>query len=175
MTVPSVLLFLLGVLGATDILLYHSISHGIREHHDSRAELFTHFLRGPTYAALFLLVPNFAFRGWWVIGLLALYLFDVGISIADFWLESGSRRGLGGLPRGEYVLHVILAMLFGALVAATVYECGGAIGADSALVWRTDSGPHPLLRIALGLMAPLVLWSGIADLRAMFALSRKTP
>ena len=63
MTVPSVLLFLLGVLGATDILLYHSISHGIPDHHDSRAELFTHFLRGPTYAALFLLVPNFAFRG----------------------------------------------------------------------------------------------------------------
>lgn len=172
MTVPSILLFLLGVLGATDILLYHSISHGIRHHVDSRAELFTHFLRGPTYATLFLLVPNFEFRGWCVIGLLALYLFDVGISLADFWLESRSRQAFGGLPRGEYVLHVVLAMLFGALVAASAYECGGAIGADSALVWQTDGGPHPVLRIALAIMAPLVLWSGIADLRAMISLSR---
>ena len=172
MIVPSYLLLLLGVLGGTDILLYHSISHGIRQHAESRAELFTHFLRGPTYAALFLLVPNFAFRGWYFAGLLLLLLFDVGISIADFWVESGSRRRLGGLPRGEYVLHILLAMLFGAMVVAVMYEGGAGFRAPSALVWQAD-GPHVTVRVALAIMAPLVLWSGLADLRAMVRLGRR--
>jgi hypothetical protein len=171
-TVPAVLLFLLGVLGGTDILLYHSISHGIRDHADSRAELFTHFLRGPTYCALFLLMPNFAFSGAWFWAMLALLLFDLLISLADFWVESKSRSFLGGLPRGEYVLHVILAMLFGALVCAFVYESGGAHRAPTALVWSAD-GPPVLLRIALAIMAPLVLWSGLADLRALLRLGRE--
>lgn len=172
MTVPTYLLFLLGVLGGTDILLYHSISHGIRQHADSRAELFTHFLRGPTYAALFLLVPNFAFRGWWFAALVGLLLFDVGISIADFWVESGSRRRLGGLPRGEYVLHILLAMLFGALVAAVLYEGSDGFGAATVLVWQAE-GAHVAVRVALALMAPLVLWSGLADLRAMVKLGKR--
>lgn len=169
MIVPTYLLFLLGLLGGTDILLYHSISHGIRHHVDSRAELFTHFLRGPTYCALFLFVPNFTFHGAYVVALLLLLLFDLGISLADFWVESKSRGFFGGLPRGEYVLHIILAMLFGALVCATLYESGSALADDSALVWQGE-GAHWLVRAALAVMAPLVLWSGLADLRAMLRL-----
>jgi hypothetical protein len=63
MAVPTYILFVLGCLGAADILLYHSVSHGIRSHHDSRLELVVHSLRGPIYAALFVLVPNFAMQG----------------------------------------------------------------------------------------------------------------
>ena len=169
MTVAAWLLFVLGLLGGADILLYHSISHGIRQHADSRAELFTHFLRGPTYAALFLLVPNFAFHGAWFYALLGLLAFDLGISLADFWLESRSRESLGGLPRGEYVLHVILAMLFGALVCSVFYE--GNPATATGLVWQ-DDGPPIVLRVVLAVMAPCVLWSGIADLRAMVRLGR---
>jgi hypothetical protein len=167
--VPTYLLFALGLLGGADILLYHSISHGIRHHADSRAELFTHFLRGPTYAALFLLVPNFTFHGAYVVALLGLLAFDLGISLADFWVESRSRRFFGGLPRGEYVLHIILAMLFGALVCATLYESGVAVGDAPALRWQSD-GAYGLVRVALAIMAPCVLWSGLGDLRAMLRL-----
>lgn len=173
MTVATCLLFALGVLGGADILLYHAISHGIRRNAGSRAELFTHFLRGPTYAALFLLVPNFTFTGTWLLALLLLLLFDLVISLADFWVESRSRQGLGGLPRGEYVLHVILAMLFGALVCAVFYE-GGGLGEETALVWNGGSEGAPvLLRVALAIMAPLVLWTGIKDLAAMLRLRRR--
>jgi len=64
-------------------------------------------------------------------------------------------------------------MLFGALVAATIYECGGQLAGDTALRWTAvGEGPHPAIRAVLAVMAPLVLWSGIADLRAMVGLSR---
>jgi len=51
----------------------------------------------------------------------ALFAFEVGISIWDFSLERESRRLLGGLPSGEYVLHMIMATVFGAL--AMSYFC----------------------------------------------------
>ena len=106
----------MGLLGATDIYLYHSISHGIRGHADSRTELLVHSFRGPVYAFLFLTIPFFDFVGfafWLVIAVLAV---DVLISLVDFAIEECSRRNLGGLPTGEYILHILLAMVFGALV-----------------------------------------------------------
>mgnify|MGYP003636636055 CR=1 FL=1 len=81
-----------------------------------------HSLRGPTYAALFLVIPNLVLQGFYFWCLLALFVFDVVISIVDFALERESRRLLGGLPSGEYVLHIIIAMLFGGLVTAVCLE-----------------------------------------------------
>jgi hypothetical protein len=171
MIVPSYLLLLLGLLGATDIWLFHTRAHHLHQHPPARAELVTHCLRGPTYGALFLLVPNFSFHGAVLAGLYALLLFDLAISIADFWLEPESRRALGGLPRGEYLLHVLMAMLFGALVAAVWYETGGALAEPAALRWQPN-GAHPWLRAALAVMAIGVLWSGFADLAAVRRLAR---
>jgi hypothetical protein len=118
MLIPTWLLLVLGVLGATDIWLFHTRAYHLHDHGPARAELVTHALRGPTYALLFSMVPNATFAGAWLWALLALIAFDLAISIADFWLEPASRRALGGLPRGEYLLHVLLAMVFGALVTA---------------------------------------------------------
>ena len=120
MELATYLIFVLGVMGALDIAFFHSISHGIRSHPDSFAELITHSLRGPTYAALFVLIPNFQMHGIFAGGLLLLFLFDVGISICDFWLEQESRRFFGGLPSGEYVLHILISMVFGAFVLSAV-------------------------------------------------------
>ena len=88
----------MGLLGGADILLYHSISHGIRSHRESRFELITHSLRGPTYAALFILIPNFTMQGLWFWALVGLLIFDVMLSFADFILERKSREFFGGLP-----------------------------------------------------------------------------
>jgi small multidrug resistance pump len=120
MELPTYLLLVLGCLGAADILLYHSIAHGIRSHPGSAMELVTHSLRGPTYAALFLLIPNFRLEGLMLGAMLALFVVDVGISIWDFSLERQSRQLLGGLPGGEYVLHMLIAMVFGALAMSIV-------------------------------------------------------
>jgi hypothetical protein len=166
MIVPTWLLFGLGVLGATDIWLFHKRAHDLHSHVPARAELVTHFLRGPTYCVLFLLVPNFTFHGAALLGLLALLAFDLGISIADFWLEPESRKQKGGLPRGEYLLHVLMAMLYGALVAAVCYESALDLAAPAELRWVEQGAGLPM-RAVLAVMAAGVLWSGIADLGAV--------
>lgn len=173
MTLAACLLALMGFLGAADILCFHVLAHSLRTHPPARFELVTHFLRGPTYAALFALVPNFAFHGAWFGALLALLAFDLAISIADFWCEPDSRRALGGLPRGEYLLHVVLAMLFGALVLA-IWNTGAADWEErTELVWlNAHEGPPVLLRALLGVMAPCVLVTGLMDLAAVRRLGR---
>jgi hypothetical protein len=172
MEVPTYLLFVLGLLGATDIAVYHSFAHGIRQHRDCRAELVVHSLRGPTYAALFVLVPNFALHGAWFWCLIALFAFDVSLSIVDFSLEGQSRRSLGGLPTGEYVLHVILAMLFGALVTAAAYGSGSWATLPTQVTYEPAAVPIAL-RLVMMVMAALVLYSGIQDSVAAVRLRTK--
>lgn len=156
----------MGVLGALDIALFHMWKHRLRSRRESRAELVTHFLRGPTYAALFVAVPNLRMEGAWFAGLLAVLAFDVAISIADFWLEPASRASAGGLPRGEYVLHALLAMLYGALVVEVFRAPGGGLAAPTTIAW-IETGPPLLVRVALAVMAPIALASAILDLAAV--------
>jgi hypothetical protein len=169
MILANYLLLALGVLGGIDILLYHSISHGIRNHAESRRELITHAMRGPTYATLFLIVPNFETRGMWAIALALLLVFDVGISIADFALERKSRAELGGLPSGEYVLHMIIAMLFGAFVAALAPLLVDEMIKTTALVPVNDLTAG-WIRCVLAIFAIGVLSSGGMDLLAALRL-----
>lgn len=173
MIVATYLLLAVGILGATDIALFHSASHGIRSHPDSRLELVTHGFRGPTYATLFVIVPNFALHGTFFWALVALLIADVGISIWDFSLERRSRRFLGGLPSGEYVLHVLIAMVFGAMVAAVFFEAGAWARMPTRLSFLSNGVPTPV-RALLAVMAVMVLVSGIQDGLAAFRM-RKLP
>ncbi len=170
----SALLFAMGLLGATDILVFHVHGHALRERVDSRAELVTHALRGPTYAVLFLVVPNYELNGGWYLALLGLLAVDALISVVDFWLEPESRRSAGGLPRGEYLLHVILAALFGALVFAIASQGSERIQAPNSIQWIPLGAIdiEALLRMALMAMSPVVLWTGGLDLLAVVRLGR---
>lgn len=173
MEAATYILFLLGCLGATDILLYHSVSHGIRSHHDSRFELMVHSLRGPTYAALFLLVPNVALHGGFFWLLIGIFVFDVCISLGDFIIERASREFFGGLPTGEYVLHIILAMLFGALVTSVFYGVGGWAALPTHISYEPAAVPG-LLRAVMAVMAIFVLGSGAMDALSAVRLTRET-
>ncbi|WP_278466343.1 hypothetical protein [Gimesia maris] len=169
MEAATYILFGLGCLGATDIALYHSFSHGIRSHPDARGELVVHSLRGPTYAALFLVIPNLVLQGFYFWCLLALFVFDVLISIVDFALERESRRLLGGLPSGEYVLHIIIAMLFGGLLTAVCLEAGAWRNEPTQIIYAPAAVPD-MLRMVMAVMALLVLISGIQDAMAAWRL-----
>jgi len=168
------LLFLLGCLGAADIALFHSVAHGIRSHAESVGELVTHSLRGPTYAFLFLVIPNFTLHGWFAWGLLAVFVVDVAISIWDFSLEQKSRRFLGGLPGGEYVLHMLMAMVFGAFVTACIYDPRVGLAEPTQLAYAPAAVPV-VLRLMLLVMAGLVLLSGIEDALAVLRLRGVAP
>ena len=170
MEAATYLLFILGCLGATDIAVYHSFAHGIRSNPDSRSELIVHSLRGPTYALLFLLIPNIALHGIYFWCLIGLFVIDVAISIIDFALERESRRFLGGLPSGEYVLHIIIAMFFGALVAAVCFGVGVWRDLPTQILYAPAKVPDTL-RLVMAVMAVLVLVSGIQDALAAFRLN----
>jgi hypothetical protein len=163
------LLFILGCLGALDIAAFHSFAHGIRSHPDSRMELLVHSLRGPTYATLFVVIPNFALHGLYFWGLMGLFMIDLGISIWDFALERRSRQFFGGLPSGEYVLHILIAMLFGALVTAVCFGGGSWAALPTHFGYAPVAVPG-LLRIAMAVMALLVFISGVQDAVAAFRL-----
>jgi hypothetical protein len=155
------LLFVLGCLGATDIVFFHSLSHGIRSHAESRFELWIHSVRGPLYATLFLVLPNFAFAGGWVVALYALLILDVAVTVVDFALEGGSREKLGGLPSGEYVLHMLIGMTFGAFAATTVASTYSHLFAPTAVHYEPCVEMMP--QLVLAVMAALVFYSGILD------------
>jgi hypothetical protein len=174
MEAATYLLFVLGCLGATDIALYHSIAHGIRSHPDSRAELVIHSLRGPTYAALFLLLPNFAMHGLFFWCLIGLFIADLVISIVDFALEGRSRRFFGGLPTGEYILHILLAMLFGALVTAVFFGAGEWAMLPTSIRYAPTEVPV-VVRAVMALMALLVFASGVQDALAAVRLRGRAP
>lgn len=170
MQVATYLLLAIALLGALDILLFHTVANGIRAHADSRAELLVHSLRGPTYAALFILVPNFALHGAWFWLLIGILVFDLLVSLVDFALEKQSRATFGGLPSGEYVLHVVIAMLFGALVTSTLYGAGNWAGLPTKFFYAPAAIPT-VLRAALAIMAVGVLATEYGDLRAALRLS----
>lgn len=171
MTVASVLLLALGVLGALDIATFHVLAHDLRRHAPSRGELVTHALRGPTYALLFVAVPNLRMEGAWFVAFLALLAFDLGVSVADFALERRSRAPLGGLPTGEYLLHVLIGILYGAFVAALLFEDGSALERPTRLALEPRA--PELLRWTLTAMAPLVLATGALDAIAVVRLGRR--
>jgi hypothetical protein len=156
------LLFVLGLLGAADILLYHTLSHGIRKHPNCRSELLVHSLRGPTYALLFIAVPNLALRGLWTWALHGLLVFDLWLSLWDFAIEGRSRSAFGGLPAGEYVLHVLLGILFGAFAALVIDATAARAALPTAVAYEPVSVPT-VLRWVLAGMAAGVLASGALD------------
>src|SRR5262245_52451463 len=174
MEIATYLLFALACLGALDIAMFHSIAHGIRSHADSRSELIVHSLRGPTYCLLFILVPNFAMHGLWFWSLILIFAFDVGISIWDFALERRSRQFLGGLPSGEYVMHIIMGMLFGRLVTAVGFG-GQHWPTLPTRVFYAPADVPIALRLVLAIMALLVLISGMQDAVAAWRLRRRQP
>jgi len=165
MEAATYILLAIGILGATDILLFHTVSHGIRAHADSANELLVHSLRGPTYASLFVLVPNFAMEGAWFWLLMAIFVVDVAISLWDFVLEKHSRAVFGGLPTGEYILHIVLAMLFGAMVACVIQNAGHWAMRPTRIAYE-PADIHWIIRAMLAVMAAFVLYIELGDLRA---------
>jgi hypothetical protein len=172
MEVATYLLFVLGLLGGLDVLFFHSIAHGIRHHSGSRTELIIHSLRGPVYALLFLGVPNFVLRGaywWFLVGVLAI---DFLITILDFLVERRSREMLGGLPTAEYILHLFMAVLFGALVMAIWLETSSWSNGPTSIVY-SPANVSWAVRVTMALMAVLVFASGCLDMVAVYRLSGK--
>jgi uncharacterized protein len=112
----SPLMVLLGIqiaLGAFDNLWHHEITEALPGRREARVELALHAGRELSYAVLFAGLAWWEWHGAWSAAVVALLVIEIVLTLADFVVEDGTRR----LPKTERVLHTLLAVNFGALLA----------------------------------------------------------
>ncbi|WP_338872517.1 hypothetical protein [Myxococcus stipitatus] len=107
-----------------------------------------HTARHLIYALQFLWVPHMRFQGWALGLLVVLYTADVVVAFADVWEERDSRASQGGLPRGEYFMHVVLSVLVGLYLMATFQ----AVWTDRLLPTGLRLDPPAVPGVLRGLM-----------------------
>ena len=102
------------VLGAIDNVWHHEITEHLPRRREARVELALHAAREVIYGALFFALAWHSWLGAWAMALGALLAAEIAITVADFLVEDATRR----LPKLERTLHTLLAVNFGALLAA---------------------------------------------------------
>ncbi|MFI4975875.1 MAG: TIGR01777 family oxidoreductase [Caulobacterales bacterium] len=113
MTLVLILLSAQALLGALDNLLHHEIVAALPSRPGARLELALHTAREAIYAVLFIGLGWFEWRGAFALLLAGLMLVEIVITLKDFLVEDETRR----LPPFERVLHTVLALGFGAVLA----------------------------------------------------------
>jgi uncharacterized protein (TIGR01777 family) len=118
MTVPPldgvlILLLVQGAMGALDTIWHHELG-GLPRRASARFEIGLHGLREAIYAVVFLTLGWVAWNGALAFLLAGLFLVEVGITLTDFVEEDRTRR----LAPTERVLHTLMAIMFGAILAA---------------------------------------------------------
>jgi len=107
------ILLIIGHLGLFDVLYYHNYKCNLHELEHARTEVVIHTARHLIYALQFLYIANFRAYGIWIWLPIFIYLLDIIIALMDIWVEPEARKPQGGLPRGEYFMHIVLSMLVG--------------------------------------------------------------
>ena len=119
-----------GLLGALDNLIHHELQARLPSRVSARWELSLHAAREAIYGLLFLALAWGEWHGIWAWLLAALLLVEIVITIADFLEEDGTRR----LPQFERVLHTVLAISYGAFLAAFMPELARWAGTPTGVV-----------------------------------------
>lgn len=122
MSLTLMILCALAPIGAIDVLYYHLYRFRLFERDQSVLEEVTHLVRHASFVAIVALLASGVRTGIVDHALLALLALDLVNSAADVWLEQRSRASLGGLPRGEYLLHFLGTFGTGLATASYLYE-----------------------------------------------------
>jgi hypothetical protein len=121
-TAAIVLLWAYGVIGTCDIFYYHFYRFRLYERPESFREHLLHaaqvFLQPFVVAGLY--VGRTGGLTLWVAA--AIGGAQVAALLADVLEEHASRARLGGLPRLEYFIHIVVVMLHGASLALILGE-----------------------------------------------------
>jgi hypothetical protein len=158
----TILLLAIGVIGAFDIAYFHTWRGALTKRPECRSEATVHVIRGFVYAAQFLLIPNVRLYGAWYAALVALFVIDAAVAMTDVLLEPKSRESQGGLPRAEYLIHIVLSVLVGALLWSVFTTTWGDWNAPTDiriaphLFWPTTVMAAG--SIAVSLLEALSLW-----------------
>lgn len=171
MTAAFYLLLAIGLLGAFDVLYFHMWRGRLQERAECQREVLWHTVRHLIYGLQFLWVPHLRFQGA-ALGLLAvLYAADVFVAWADVWEERDSRAPQGGLPRGEYFMHVVLSVLVGLYLMSIFHAVWPERLLPTGL--RVDPPAVPVaLRTLMTVMGVVAVASFVRDLARWFAFRR---
>ena len=166
MKVALYLLAVLAFLGAFDTLYYHEWRARLPAlGPQARAELQLHAFRDFVYAVLFAGLPWLVWHGWYAIALVGLFIIEIALTLWDFVVEDWIRRPLGGVYAGERIMHGIMGIVYGAMLAYMVPTLRSWWSQSSQLI--VSSPPIGVtLRWVMILMAMGVFVSGVRDLCA---------
>jgi hypothetical protein len=122
------------VLAFYDGFVLHIFKYRLYRHPDSQTEHLTHTIR----AVLFPFIAYFLFadqncNACFYIGIAAVTL-DLGVMIWDAYIEKDSRAFMGGLPRWEYILHLMVNSFHFVAIAAMLILKVRITGSDIDLV-----------------------------------------
>jgi hypothetical protein len=144
MTAVLILILVQAVLRATDNLVHHELQAALPSRPGARPELALHAAREAIYAVLFAGLAWLEWRGLWAFALAALLLAEIAITLKDFLVEDVTRR----LPPFERVLHAVLAIGYGAVLALLAPTLIGWAALPSALVATSHGAISWILTLA---------------------------
>ena len=166
------LLALLSVLGAFDTIYYHEWRARLPALGSAaKSELRLHAFRDFVYSILFGTLAWFAWQGWCAAALSSLFLVEIVLTLWDFVVEDTVRKRLGGVYPIERVMHGVMGIVYGAMLAA-IAPVLARWWAMPPGIFRSPSIIQEPIQWAMGAMALGVLISGIRDLCASADLSR---
>ena len=136
MVLAFYLLLLAGSIGAYDVLVYHMRKCRLYRRPQSAAENVTHALRALIFASFFFVIMRVDARGawWWLYA--GLCAAEIVNSMFDTYLEKGSRADQGGLPNGEYCLHVLLSIIVGGAMTSMLAGTFHTMHEPTSLTFR---------------------------------------
>jgi hypothetical protein len=102
-----VLLSLFAILGMYDGFYLHIYKYRLYDHKESRNEHLTHTVRGILFPIVLYCCYLTSSPAWFFAGLSILAL-DIIVTVMDAYLEKDSRTFMGGLPRWEYIIHLLV-------------------------------------------------------------------
>lgn len=159
-----------GTLGALDTLYYHEWRARLPAlGPQAAAELRLHAFRDFIYCILFVTLPWFAWQGFWAAVLCVLLLAEIIITLTDFVVEDSVRKPLGGVYKGERVMHAIMGIIYGATLANFLPVISDWWVRAPGLVSQAVCIPEAL-RWLLVLMGLGVGLSGVRDLCASYGI-----
>ncbi len=94
-----------------DGIYYHLWLFRLQEREDSKFEHATHTLRAVLFIPTLILIFLIGMSGVALWVAILVLLFDLVTEILDVLNERKSRETLGGLPSGEYLIHILLTTL----------------------------------------------------------------
>ena len=159
------LMLVQGTLGAADTLYYHEWRCRLTAQPEEMGrELRLHAVRDFIYAAIFVTLPWFTWSGAcaWLLG--GLLLAEILITLTDFVVERTTRASQGGLATGEFVTHVVMAIVYGAFLATLAPHLYAWSGAETG--WTPHAGVSPIVGGVCLVMGVGVFASGLRDLGA---------